>query len=99
MQNVLSTNFNNLGNLVEMLPLNEWAPAYPWSSIVVNANIATCAHRDKANKQVCMVLTISECKEEALVLHEAGIVVKSRSGNAVVFPSVSQTHYNLDFVV
>jgi hypothetical protein len=97
MQNVLPTNFNDLDNLVEILPLNEWALAYSWSSIVVNANIATCTHRDKANEQVCMILTISECKGEVLVLHEVGIVVESRSGDAVVFPSISQAHYNLDF--
>jgi len=89
MQNVLPTNFKDLGNLVEKLPLNEWAPAYPWSGIVVNVNIATHAHRDKADEQVCMVLTISECEGGALILHEVGIVVESRSGDAVVFPSIS----------
>jgi hypothetical protein len=64
---------------------------------VVNVNIATRAHRDQADEQVCMVVTISECEGGALVLHEAGIIVESRSGDGVIFPSVSQTHYNLDF--
>ena len=44
-----------------------------------------------------MVLTISECEGGALVLHESGIVVETGNGDSVCFPSVTQTHYNLDF--
>lgn len=97
MQRVLPDNFQNLAILVEALPLNEWAPAYPFSGIVINVNIATRAHRDRADEEVCMVITISQCEGGALVLHESGLVVESRNRNCVGFPSVTQTHYNLDF--
>lgn len=97
MQRVLPDNFQNLAILVEALPLNEWAPAYPFSGIVINVNIATRAHRDRADEEVCMVITISQCEGGALVLHESGLVVESRNGDCVGFPSVTQTHYNLDF--
>ena len=98
MQNFLPNNFHNLSILVDALPLNEWAPAYPFSGIVVNVNIATRGHRDKADEDLCMVITISECEGGALVLHESGIVVESGNGDCVGFSSVTQTHYNLDFI-
>ena len=96
-QKILLDNFKNLGNLVETLPLNEWMPAYPFSGIVINVNTATCTHRDKADEQFCMVPTVSQCEGSALVLHESGIVVESSNGDCIGFPSVTQTHYNLDF--
>ena len=98
MQKVLPDKFKNLSILVDALPLNEWMPAYPFSGIVINVNIATRAHRDKADEEVCLVITISECLGGALVLHESGIVVESDNGDCVGFSSVTQTHYNLDFI-
>jgi hypothetical protein len=98
MQRVLPDNFQNLSILVEALPLNEWAPAYPFSGIVINVNIATRAHRDQGDAEVCLVITISQCEGGALVLHESGIVVQSSNGDCVGLPSVTQTHYNLDFI-
>jgi hypothetical protein len=98
MQKILPVNFQNLAVLVEALPLNEWAPAYPFSGIVINVNIATRAHRDKGDEEVCLVISISQCDGGALVLHEAGIVVEAENGDCVGFPSVTQTHYNLDYI-
>jgi hypothetical protein len=97
MQKILPENFKNLAVLVETLPLNEWTPIYPFSGIIVNVNIATRAHRDEGDEELCMVITVSDCEGGALVLHEAGIVVESSNGDCVGFPSVTQTHYNLDF--
>ena len=97
MQKILPENFKNLAVLVEKLPLNEWTPIYPFSGIIVNVNIATRAHRDEGNEELCMVITVSDCEGGALVLHEAGIVVESSNGDCIGFPSVTQTHYNLDF--
>jgi hypothetical protein len=97
MQKILPDNFKNLGVLVETLPLNEWTPIYPFSGIIVNVNIATRGHRDEGDEELCMVITVSDCEGGALVLHEAGIVVESSNGDCVGFPSVTQTHYNLDF--
>jgi hypothetical protein len=82
---------------METLPLNELTPSFPFSGIVVNVNTATRAHRDQADEQLCMVVTISECKGGALVLHESGIVVECANGDCIGFSSVTQTHYNLDF--
>ena len=40
------------------LLLNQKAPADPWSSVVINANIATTAHRDVGDDDFCMVLVM-----------------------------------------
>lgn len=88
---------SSLREWIEVLPNNASSPARPWSGVVVNANIATRAHRDKGDKRFCMVLVISDCQRGDLVLHELGLVIACRNGDASIFRSVGLTHYNLDF--
>ena len=78
-----------------MLPSNSFAPADPWSGIVVNANCATRAHRDVGDDDYCMVVVVSDCEGGDLVFHELGLVFSAR--NASIFLSTKLTHYNLDF--
>ena len=80
-----------------MLPSNSFAPADPWSGIVVNANCATRAHRDVGDDDYCMVVVVSDCEGGDLVFHELGLVFSARNGDASIFRSSKLTHYNLDF--
>jgi len=82
---------------ITQLPLNARLPAFPWSGVVLNANIATRAHRDIGDDNYCMVLVTSECKGGDLVFHELGLILAARNGDATVFRSAELTHYNLDF--
>ena len=62
-----------------MLPSNSFAPADPWSGIVVNANCATRAHRDVGDDDYCMVVVVSDCEGGDLVFHELGLVFSARN--------------------
>jgi hypothetical protein len=86
-----------LSKWIEQLPYNDISPAYPFSGVVVNTNIATRAHRDPGDDEICMVLTISDCVGGDIVLFELGLVIETRSGDAEIFRSTDQTHFNLDF--
>ena len=83
---------------IDILPNNDSAPARPWSGVVVNANIATRAHRDCGDNKFCMVMVISNCSGGALVFYEMGLIVEFRNGDTTIFDSVRLTHYNLDFI-
>jgi hypothetical protein len=82
---------------IEDLPLNQKAPADPWSGVVINANIATTAHRDVGDDDFCLVLVASDCIGGDLVFHELGLIFAARNGDASLFRSVDLTHYNLNY--
>lgn len=82
---------------IDDLPLNQKAPADPWSGVVINANVATTAHRDVGDEQYCMVLVVSDCLGGELVFHELGLIFAARNGDASLFRSIDLTHYNLNY--
>src|ERR1700734_4012488 len=82
---------------IDDLPLNQKAPADPWSGVVINANIATKAHRDVGDDVICMVLAMSDCIGGDLVFHELGLIFAARNGDASLFWSVDLTHYNMNY--
>ena len=89
--------YAQISSWIQQLPLNANAPAYPWSGVIINANHATCAHRDVGDDNFCMVLVASDCTGGELVYQELGLVFAAHSGDASVFRSVSLIHFNLDF--
>jgi hypothetical protein len=46
---------------------------------------------------IAWLLVASDCTGGDLVFHELGLVFSARNGDTSLFPSVSLTHYNLDF--
>ena len=82
---------------IQELPLNAYCPCEPWSCVVVITNCASRVHRNVSDDDYCMVLVTFNCIGGDLVFHELGLVFSGRNGDASVFPSVSLTHYNLDF--
>jgi hypothetical protein len=97
MQDILPEKSAEISEWIEHLPYNETSLVYPWSGVVVNANIATRAHRDPGDDGICMVVTVSDCVGGEIVLFELGLVIELRSGDAIIFRSTDQTHFNLDF--
>lgn len=69
----------------------------PFTSLVMNLNVRTEAHRDKWDKSLCLVLAIGDFSGGALVLKEQGLVFELRNGDFAVFRSSESTHFNLDF--
>ena len=83
---------------LECLPTSTSHDISPWSSIVVNFNCTTLAHKDLKDQLLCGVLVIGDCKGGDLCFYEPGLVLPLRSGDFVAFYSSKITHFNLDFV-
>ncbi|KAG1898724.1 uncharacterized protein F5891DRAFT_913685, partial [Suillus fuscotomentosus] len=79
------------------LPGGECSPVAPFLSIVININVTTEAHRDRFDKDLCLILPIGKFKAGALVHFEQGLVLELRCGNFVIFPSDDTTHFNLHY--
>ena len=82
---------------LECLPTSTSHDFNPWSSIVVNFNCTTIAHKDLKDQLLCGVLVIGDCEGGDLCFYEPGLVLPLRSGDFVAFHSSRITHFNLDF--
>ena len=80
-----------------VLPFCERSPAEPFTGFVLNLNVSTMAHRDFGDQHFCAVFTFQHCVGGELGLYEPGIVLESRMGDLVIFPSSKVTHFNLHF--
>ncbi|KAF8911455.1 hypothetical protein CPB84DRAFT_1841968 [Gymnopilus junonius] len=89
--------FLSLSISVQFLPNSTMSPMYPFAGFILNINVSTCMHRDTGDKDICLVLVISDCVGRELVLVEPSVVLRMRSGDVVVFPSKAFTHLNLHF--
>lgn len=95
---ILPEEYRLLQQWVDVLPGNQFSPAYPFGGFVVNLNVATRAHRDhKDFRRLCLIIVISDCKGGELALVEPGVVLELQSGDMVLFRSADLTHFNLDF--
>ena len=81
----------------EVLPGNAFSPVHPFLSLVINLNVATLAHRDRQDKELCVVLAVGDFDGGDLCLYEPGLVVSLQNGHFIAFPSYKITHFNLHF--
>ena len=65
---------------------------------MVNLNVSTRAHRDRNDKDICLVIPISDCSGGALILYELGLVLELENGDGTIFRSSRITHLNEHFI-
>jgi hypothetical protein len=82
---------------VDILPCEEPSPVYPFAGFVINLNVATRIHHDYKDEDICVVVPISDCEGGELCMQELGLVVKQRSGDAIIFKSSQISHFNLHY--
>ena len=87
MAKILPKHTKILQQWVDILPSNEFSLVFPFSGLVINVNVAMCAHHDCGDLSLCSVLEISDCEGGELCMMEPGLVLRLRSGDAVAFPS------------
>ena len=85
----LPEEYNVLMCIIDHLPRNSYPPTVPFASFVLNLNVGTEAHRDKKDKDVCLVLPIGEFEGGGLVMFEQGLVLELRAGDIAVFRAKS----------
>ena len=87
--------FDHIRGYAELFPGHSVSPAYPFSGFVLNVNVTTIVHRDAMDLSACLVIPFGVFAGGDLVLHEPGIVLPLRCGDAVVFQSCRISHFNL----
>ncbi|KIK35671.1 hypothetical protein CY34DRAFT_95687 [Suillus luteus UH-Slu-Lm8-n1] len=97
MKTHLPEEYEVIVELSQNLPGGECSPVAPFLSLVINLNVTTEAHRDRFDKDLCLVLPIGKFKGGALVQFEQGLVLELRCGDFVIFPSIDTTHFNLHY--
>ena len=99
MEQLLPKNVAELKIALEVLPCSHTSPVYPFAGYVVNLNVSTRAHRDLQDKDICLIIVISDddCVGGELCLVELGLVLALRNGDAIVFASTKITHFNAHF--
>ena len=89
--------YDHLEGYASLLPVNNQVICAPFLGLVVNLNVATAAHRDSKDDNVCLVLAIGDYEGGELVLYEPGLVIPLRNGDFIVFRSCDVTHFNLHY--
>lgn len=85
---------------LEVLPFQQVSAVYPFTGCVLNLNVTTKVHRDPNDKEICLVIAITDdrnCEGGELCLMEPGLVLAIRNGDVVIFPSCKISHFNLHF--
>ncbi|KAG1807916.1 hypothetical protein EV424DRAFT_1543641 [Suillus variegatus] len=76
LENVMKTHlpeeYEVIIELSHNLPGGECSPVAPFLSIVINLNVTTEAHRDRFDKDLCLILPIGKFKAGALVHFDQG---------------------------
>ncbi|KAJ4492497.1 hypothetical protein C8R41DRAFT_867190 [Lentinula lateritia] len=75
--------FQEILATADLLPLNDTSPASPFTSIVVNINVGTLAHRDKNDGYACICVTIGNPKGGELGMYEPKLLIETRNGDVV----------------
>ncbi|KAJ3911096.1 hypothetical protein F5877DRAFT_73445, partial [Lentinula edodes] len=75
--------FQEILATADLLPLNDTSPASLFTSIVVNINVGTLAHRDKNDGYACICVTIGNPKGGELGMYEPKLLIETRNGDVV----------------
>ncbi|THU93130.1 hypothetical protein K435DRAFT_670755, partial [Dendrothele bispora CBS 962.96] len=68
-----------------IFPLQDSNPVHPFSSVVLNINVMTEVHRDKGDKNGCIVLVLGQHQGGDICFQEARLVVETAHGDTVTF--------------
>ena len=93
----LPCDYEVLAEITDSLPGNAISEVMPFVSVVLNLNVRTEAHRDKWDKNLCLILCTGDFSGGALVLKEQGLVLELQNSNFAIFKSSESTHFNLNY--
>lgn len=95
---MLPDEYGEISQFAEVLPLDGFAPAYPFTGFIINLNVTTKLHRDWNDLKFCLVLVISEnCVGGDICFMEPGICLELQHGDMVLFRSRELSHFNLHY--
>ncbi|THU98875.1 hypothetical protein K435DRAFT_660033, partial [Dendrothele bispora CBS 962.96] len=89
--------FSVIEGEVDIFPLQDSNPVRPFSSFVLNINVMTDVHRDRGDKNACIVIVLGQHSGGEICFQEAKVVVETVHGDSVTFCSDRVTHFNLPY--
>jgi len=93
----LSDDNELLAQVTDSLPGGVISEVMPFILVVLNLNVRTEAHRDKWDKNLCLVLCVGNFSGGSLMLKEQGLVFELQNGYFAIFRSSESTHFNLNY--
>ncbi|KAF9032118.1 hypothetical protein BDZ89DRAFT_596516 [Hymenopellis radicata] len=94
---ILIPDFTVLDAYIDFLPGCPQPSVYHFGGVVVNFNACSRGHRDHGDQNICLVLSAHEGTGAELVMEEPGLVVRTYTGDSLVFQSCRITHFNLHY--
>ncbi|KAJ6471374.1 hypothetical protein C8R45DRAFT_1104347 [Mycena sanguinolenta] len=97
LQSRFPNEYQELSIYCDALPMNSASTAYPFGGFVLNLRVATSAHRDHGDKDLCVVIPFGIFEGSQLCLHEVKLKFDLKMGDVLIFPSCDLTHFNMHF--
>jgi hypothetical protein len=89
--------FTEVQGTINITPLNNVSPVWPFQSFVLNLNCATLFHKDQGDQEGCIVLVLLPHEGGELCLYKPRIVLELKHGDFSVFHSQHYSHFNLNY--
>ncbi|KAE9395622.1 hypothetical protein BT96DRAFT_826063 [Gymnopus androsaceus JB14] len=89
--------FQEIEGNVDIFPLQDTSSVKPFTSIVVNLNGVTVAHKDEGDEEGCIVIVLGPHAGGGLCLYEPRVVLDVKHGDVVTCRSRDYTHFNLHY--
>lgn len=83
--------------MIDIIPLQQTSPVKPFTSFVLNINVATIIHKDGGDLRACIVVDIGSHEGGEVCLFEPRLVLELKNGDWTVFHSCDISHFNLDY--
>lgn len=89
--------FTSVEGTIDIVPLNDISPVWPFQSFVLNLNCATLLHKDGGDLEGCIVLVLGSHEGGELCVYEPRLVLEMKHGDFCVFASHRYSHFNLHY--
>lgn len=63
MEKILPGQVEELKLFLEVLPFQQASAVYPFTGYVLNLNVTTKVHRDPNDKEICLVIAITDTED------------------------------------
>lgn len=82
---------------MDIFPLQDTSAMKPFTSVVINLNGITVAHKDEGDEGGCIIIVLGSFVGGELALYEPRVVLNVQHGGVVTFRSRDYTHFNLHY--
>lgn len=89
--------FKDISANIDIIPLQDQPLGSPFPCLVLNLNLVTLLHKDKGDKDGCIIAVLGPHSGGELCISEAGLVLELIHGDWTVISSQKLGHFNLHY--